>query len=108
MSNTKQPVALELGRDTIVSVGTIGELVDMPNGSGRIQVDYTVLQRGGLSRRAIKERLQRYFVNLIVIAVGNNPESNGKYRRKMARAKAWNSKHVRAVIDDQLADDAAI
>lgn len=95
---------LDLGRGTQVRINDFGEVVDLPDGSGRMSLDYTFVRRGRLSRGAIRKRLQRIVIGCLVCklaAVGEQPDP--KWEHRVRRERRWLDRHLKPVMPDPTA-----
>jgi hypothetical protein len=84
---------LDLGRNTVIKVKHLSEVVDTPNGDGKMVVDFVFSSRGRLSRLAIKKSLRRFINNALLIEIAAHP-SKDEFTDRAARARRWSAKHV--------------
>lgn len=86
----------DLGHGTQVRILQIGELEDLPDGGGSLPVDFSYEKRGRLSRRAIKKKIARMMMGMVVIEIGKHDlERETSYWRKRAeRERKWLDKNI--------------
>ena len=89
--NSTKPIILRLDHGTEIRLTALGEGQDTRDGH-HLPLSFAYVQRGRMSRWAIRKRLTRWLNNLLredLVAHGVNCLT-----RELARHARWNAKHI--------------
>lgn len=87
------PVILELDHGTRIRLDGLGETYER-SGRPRVPLDFVYIKRGHMSKRAVRQRLTRWFNNLLAEAIAKLQDPSVPQHRAQVRNARWDARHI--------------
>lgn len=91
-------IDLDLGRGTIIRITNVREMIECPDGSGSLPLDYHFLSRGRVSRYQIRKRLNRFVVGLLRQHLFQHDGPASRQASAASRDRSWIDAHIKVLL----------